>query len=513
MVLKNRVRRWFGLDELPSASAATRPSSSSQQMSPDPKVKRQPMSKPSFLTTAKPEPEKIRADDRNLAATDIARMNRMMGTREILLNLSHTSPDISAAVNAYIRTSLTRSFTAVARNPDGTANREGTALLWQIINRMNYMPDYSVGYTDSSSLREVCESMARELILNGRMASELILDEALLPKNIRPLSVSNIEFKPLKDRLVPVQTVGGDEFVLDTPCFFYTQLDRDLVDVYASSPMEAAIKPTFFSEEFMADLQRVCKRQVHPRMHVEIVAEEIRKYAPPKARQDPDELDKFLNDALAELEASLNALNPEDAVITEDFIKVSLLNNGNSSLSREWGVLESITDSKVATGAKVLPAILGHNDGSSNIASTETMLFMKNAEGMVQLKLNDHLSRTFSLAMRLYGLDCYVEFKFQPIDLRPEAEMVSFKQAEQSMTLELLSLGFLTDDEASLRLTGFLPPATMQPLSGTMFKSKDRESGGLDPSNNSGSALNQDLDSKGSGGSRGSNKRSSPVKE
>lgn len=511
MQIKNRVRQLFGLEALPSASAAVR--QSSQQMSPDPRVKRQPASKPSFFKSARPDPEKIRPEDRNLAATDLSRMNRMLGTDEILRNLSHTSPDISASVSAYLRTALTRQFTAVARNPDGTANREGTELAWQFINRMNYMPDYSVGYSDSPTLREICESLARDLMICGRMASELILDEALLPSRIRPLSVTNIEFKPVKERLVPVQTIGGDDFVLDTPCFFYTQLDRDLTEVYATSPIEASIKPTFFSEEFMADLQRVCKRQVHPRMHVTMVAEEIRKYAPPKAKQDPEEMDKFMTQAIAQLEAGLNSLNPEDAVITEDFIKVTLLNNGNSSLSREWGVLEAITDSKVATGAKVLPAILGHNTGSSNIASTETMLFMKNAEGMLQLKLNDHLSRMLSLALRLYGLDCYVEFRFQPIDLRPEAEMTSFKQAKQSMVLELLSLGFLTDDEAALELTGVLPPATMPPLSGTMFKSKDRETGGLDTSNNSGSTLNQDLDSKQNVGSRGSNKRSSPVKE
>jgi hypothetical protein len=68
------------------------------------------------------------------------------------------------------------------------------------------------------------------------------------------------------------------------------------------------------------------------------------------------------------------------------------------------------------------------------------------------------------------GQDCYVEFSYANIYLRPESELEAYKSMEQSRVLELLSLGFITDEEASLRLTGNLPPKGMKPLSGTMFK-------------------------------------------
>jgi hypothetical protein len=42
---------------------------------------------------------------------------------------------------------------------------------------------------------------------------------------------------------------------------------------------------------------------------------------------------------------------------------------------------------------------------------------------------------------------------------------------EQSRILDLLSLGLLDDNEASLKLTGQLPPAGYTPKSGTMFRS------------------------------------------
>ena len=43
--------------------------------------------------------------------------------------------------------------------------------------------------------------------------------------------------------------------------------------------------------------------------------------------------------------------------------------------------------------------------GSSNIASAETMLFMKAATGAVKDKLDEFYSRIFTLALRLMGLD------------------------------------------------------------------------------------------------------------
>jgi hypothetical protein len=70
------------------------------------------------------------------------------------------------------------------------------------------------------------------------------------------------------------------------------------------------------------------------------------------------------------------------------------------------------------------------------------------------------------------GLDCYVEFRYADLDLRPAGELEAYRAMEQSRVLELLSLGFLTDSEASLALTGNLPPAGFKPLSGTMFKSQ-----------------------------------------
>jgi hypothetical protein len=61
----------------------------------------------------------------------------------------------------------------------------------------------------------------------------------------------------------------------------------------------------------------------------------------------------------------------------------------------------------------------------------------------------------------------------------------------QSRVYEQLSVGQIGDDEASLKLTGTLPPAGAPKLSGTFFKVQTPESVSTPESNTSG--LNQDL--------------------
>ena len=75
------------------------------------------------------------------------------------------------------------------------------------------------------------------------------------------------------------------------------------------------------------------------------------------------------------------------------------------------------------------------------------------------------------MAIRVMGVDGYVEFRYADIDLRPSSELAAYRSMETSNTLQLLSLGFITDDEAALALTGHLTPAGFKPLSGTGFHS------------------------------------------
>ncbi len=430
-----------------------------------PNVKGGEQTLPSFLRN--PTPIAILPQtDSGLANIDITTL-RGSGTNESIRQFIAASPDLSAAVFAYLRAAIT-SYTAVAKNRDGTFNPDATNLLQQIIARFDVLPDYKIGFNGVSSMNSLSESLAKECLTYGAMSLELVLDKARLPAQLVPVSVSTIKFGTDGLRRLPQQRLGAAIVDLDIPSFFYVSLDQDLKDPYARSPLESSLQPVIFAQELMNDLRRVMKKAVHPRVEVVIDVEQMKALFPADAWMDDEKRRKYMDDFITSVETKVNDLKPEDALVYFNALKIGYISAGNVSVSDEWNALVDLSNAKVATGAKSLPSILGQGTGSANIASVETMLFMKNASA-IQLKLNEIYSRAFTLALRLFGQDVICEWKYDNIDLRPDMELEAFKVMKQSRILEQLSYGFIVDEEASLALTGKLPPPGMTPLSGTLF--------------------------------------------
>ena len=479
-----------------------------------PKVRPGSQSFPSYLKTTKPSEGVLPQQDRRLASTDTTTLRNGVNTRNIIRDFVAASPDLSAAVWSYVRLGLPQGYMVVAKNPDNTFNREATALVQQLITRFNMLPDYvSDGFTGPQSVRAVSESLARELIMYGSCSGEVVLGKDRLPRRVQPISTTQVQFKAdvRGKTLRPVQKIGSEEVDLDYPTFIYCTLDQSLLEPYSDSPIESAIKPVIYSEQFANDINRIIGKVIHPRQKVILKEEMIRKNLSPEAQMDPAKAITELNAIIAGVEVKVNGLQPEEALVYLDSIGFEVENSSNAGLSAEYKVLQEIANARLSTGSKTNGTVLGFASGSSNIASSEIMLFTRSATGAVKAPIEEFWSRALTLSARLFAFDVVVEFKLDPIDLRPENELLAFKQTKQAMILEQLSLGMITDDEACLALTGNLPPVGFKSLSGTMFKAGGpaAKTAGADPSapTNDGSTLNQNLKPDTPDTGRGQNKK------
>jgi hypothetical protein len=243
------VRKFFGM------SAAT-------QIAPvaPPKVKPGSQTYPSYLKTTKPSDAVLSLEDRRLASTDTTTLRNGQDTRTIIRDFVSASPDLSAAVWAYARLGVPQSWTAIAKNPDNTFNREATLLVQQLATRFDLLPDYATdGFTGPQSIRATSESLARELMMYGSACGEVVLGKDRLPKRIQPISTTQVKFVAGNDKmLVPWQYIADQKINLDYPTFLYVSLDQDLLNPYSHvSPLESAIKPVIYS--------RAVRQRHHPR--------------------------------------------------------------------------------------------------------------------------------------------------------------------------------------------------------------------------------------------------------
>lgn len=468
-----------------------------------PKVKPKQQSFPGFATGTTPTASALRREDLSLASTDILTFRTETDSRKMLARLVRANPDLGAAVSAHLRVGLTQKYRCWARNmADGSINRDASMLALDLLRRWDLVPNYvEEGFSQTSSIRSVAESMGLELLINGATCAELVLDKARLPSKIAPIPVVDMRFYQDDKGLRPVQVVGGQEIDLDYPTVFYTSLDQPLKTAFAAGPLEAAIQPVLADTEYLNDLRRILKRAMMPRLQAVIDMDLAKKMAPIEAQNDPEVMATFLADLRQQVETTVNGLSPEDALIAFDMIGFSYVAGGTGDVPDVVKVIQDLLNAKMSTGTKTLPSVLGHGSGSQNVASSETLLFMKTADGAIRSKLNEMFSKMLTLAVRLLGQDVAVYFEYDPIDLRPENELEAFHAMRQARVLEQLSFGFLEDDMASILLTGQVTPSTFKPLSGTRFYKGTEDPAAENPYSGTsnggagGGAMNQSLKS------------------
>lgn len=448
---------------------------------PLPKAPKGATAEPSYRQVVGGSTALLARKDGALLNTDRLGVRNATSTFDAIRQLSVSSPDVSTAIFSLLRTGIPEEYTMVARDMDGQINPEATGLSHELLRRLTFLGNVDGSFGPQMSIQSLSESLGKELLLYGGCSGEIALDKARIPASLNAISISKIKFYDEDMAFRPVQILGGAEIDLDIPTFIYTSLDQDLLSAYSSSPIESSLQPVLADLDFNNDMRLALKRAVLPRLVATIDGEKVKKSCPPDILNDPVKYAAYKQALIDSVISVVNNAKPEDALITYSEISYAYVDGGKDP-SAIIEKMQNVLNSKLQTGVKTLPVVLGHGVTSAS-SSTEAMLFLKNAN-MLRVKLNEFYSRAMTIAVRLMGQDCYVEFKYADLDLRPSSELEAYKAMAQSRVLEQLSLGLITDAEACVKLTGNLPPAGYKLLSGTMFKSPSAVSPNAQPGTN-----------------------------
>jgi hypothetical protein len=317
----------------------------------------------------------------------------------------------------------------------------------------------------------------------GGMGQELVLGDMRLPAFIKPFSTRRISWADNTPYTYPVYKAKSADVPLNFPTIFYSASTQDPETPYSESPLQSVIQSCLFDSEFVNSLRRAALKNMLQRLLIKINSEAYMKTLPLDVQTDKSKLAGHMNATISMLEQQYAALNPEDSLVIFDTLDVDTIQDSNRSEDRTIETLRALIGGRISAGSKTLPSIIGRGE-SSSASSTEALIFIKVIASHLQ-EVSLLMSRTLTLAVRLFGFDSYVKFEFEEVNLRPGLELASFRAMEQSTVLEQLSLGFIGDEEASILLTGTLPGPNFKPLSGTGFKTAKPDVAGNDYSNTS----------------------------
>ena len=405
---------------------------------------------------------------------------------QVIKKLVLTSPDLSHALETKIKSALAAEYIVYARSPDGRVDKAGTELAQSLVMRMNLGTHDYTKFTRFTDLRTLTANLLYDSFRYNGMMAELVLDKARMPAFLKVIPSRLIEWADDTPTTYPIYKGPNEDIPLNFPTIFYSSAIQDQETPYAESPLQTAIQACLWDADFVDDLRRAATKNLMQRMRVLINSEKYLATLPMDIRHNETKLKQHMDSTVAKLEAQLAGLNPEDSLVLFDIMDADTIADANRSEDRSINVLQAVINGKVSAGAKILPAIIGRGE-SSNAASTESMLFLKSVSS-AQLEINILISKALTLALRLMGNDVYVHFELAEVNLRPGLELESFKSIRLASTLQLLSIGMLSDDLACIKLTGMLPPNGYKELSGTMFYKGSPAVSGNDYSNTSVSA-------------------------
>lgn len=400
---------------------------------------------------------------------------------ELLELLISVHPDISHALYTYLRMGDTElSFTAKKNGSDDEAGQRELDAIKEMLETSLPSP----GYQHGRSLDKLDTIQRMMIMVRGACAGEVVLNERCNDViDIVPVDPSLIWFRrePDTNRLVPWQYVknphpkSGEEWFgqykkIDTPTFIYEEFDPMVDDPYGRTPILPVLQAVFFHLQVLQDLKAVIHNQGYPRLDISMLEEIMLKNIPPSMKNDPKAQQTWLKERMDEMLNHFNSLNPDDALVHWDSVKVEYLKGGNSGPMIDIKKLIDIIDTQMATGLKTLLTLLSRHQGSTeSYSSVDTQIYIKSVESARSVTKR-FWKRAFSMAARVRGVQTLVEADYSPIDLRSEMERVRDMRAKINNYVLAEKELYITAEEAAtearwiMGLNPKIPAELLDPL-------------------------------------------------
>lgn len=436
--------------------------------------------------------------------------------QQILEMLADISPEVSQATANTLRM-VNSQWSYDVRTPNNTSSlKKGKQKLDELISRIN---------PDGGGLNAIIDSWSYTGFLQGAMAGEIALTEDLADvQDIYAVQPWTIHFqRDGRQALVPFQLqvavngqnplfsgtaqpggfgVAGYPFRRLNPVTFgYMPIDAGPDDPYGRPPAAPVLQLIAFQLSLMRDIRQWVHTNAFGRLHIKVLTEMILKAAPDSIKNSNVAATKlkFVNDQVKAFQEAYNRIKPDDAFVTTDAVELGAVDQSGKTFAITDTFVRML-ERQLIRALKQLPILMGSNEGSTETHGTvQLAIYVKFIESL-QHKIATMLEKFFNVALQVYGINGKAHFEFEKIRSTDRLLDVQADQAEAAYQAYLRDQGWITQDEASIAVTGseavedeplsrqgnpFLPTQDTSGQEGT--KPKDEKNGsaankaGVDP--------------------------------
>mgnify|MGYP006967507572 CR=1 FL=1 len=395
-------------------------------------------------------------------------------SQTLIRKMFQHDPDVSGTVNGYLTLADTQMI-VYAENLDGEVDEEKSRELQQLVTKLSFQTDYSLGFQLRQGIYRRAEELRFMLLMRGSIGAELVFDKAGVPDDIRNLDMASIRwFEKKPGEYKPGQIVPGvsDPVMIDTPAFFVGFYRRDPTAIYTASPFVSVINTVAARQQVISDLYRIMRATGFPRMEIMVFEEVLKKGMPAALSQPGQEAAKqeWLANRYAEIQGAFNGISADQAVIHSDAVMLKVMNEKAPGLAINIEPIINVLNAQNQAALKTMSTLLGRGSSGVNTGSVEARLAALYADQLNE-PIADVFSRMFTFVLHQSGYQGFARVEFDPAELRPWTELEPQLTLRAQRLRQDLSDGLITDVEYNLWVYKRLPPPGAPKLSGTGFLS------------------------------------------
>lgn len=376
-----------------------------------------------------------------------------IGTADLVQMMADLSPEISGALWQFIRF-CNPGWEATALKPGTeTPDATGQAQLDELLALMT---------RQHGAADVVWNMLFTTAFLRGAFFAELVLDErGRLPVDLVAIDPHAAEFRQRDDPVRGIvwqlgQRQDNKWVALDAKTIGYVPVDPAPGDApYGRSLVTPAIFSALFLLSLLHDLRRVVAQQGYPRLDIEVQLDQLAQTIPDEIEGDEEKEAAWVRRALDEIAAVYGGLEPDDAYVHTDVVKVNrpVGTVDASSLGAVDSLIRAVE--RMATrGLKTIPLLMGSNEAVSEThANRQWEIHVAGIKALQHLA-EQLIERLLTVALQAQGLRSVVRFRFA--ELRASEELRDAQTDAQKIenAMKKYLAGWVSQDEASLEATG-----------------------------------------------------------
>ncbi len=385
---------------------------------------------------------------------DVANIQSFTSRRLFKLFAANDS-SFSASLYTHCRM-MSDDFRATAYKTNQSLYSEGQAYIDELLERFNYEDDHT-GFSQPNTIADQIGQIGRNVLTsdNSSCAMFIQLFKNYEAEKFKIIDCDRVYFNTTdrnKKKATPFIYENNKKVELDYINFLWQPLDPDAEELVGNNPLRPGLRTTFTKIEFLENLRKVLRNQAWPKIKVVLDEEAVINMAPADIQNDSKKIIDFLNDYIGKVEDQLTGIQADQNIILYDTIKeISFL---ESTQRFDPSPVAKLLDSEQISSFKAPPSTVGKGGSTKTaegLASAELVIFRRSIKALRRV-IETIYSRSFTVSLRLKGLQGFVKFRLKEFTLRPPEETAQFDSLRQDNIIEGWAVGAIGEEEKNRKI-------------------------------------------------------------